>query len=78
MFSSSTSGGKAGLQPTGLDLCNFALDRGHRLARTACGYGRAACERTQLFHLMGELKLYGMEAAFDEIMASASTSPNAS
>jgi hypothetical protein len=25
-------------------------------------------ERTQLFDLMGELKLYGMKAAFDEIM----------
>jgi len=24
-------------------------------------------ERTQLFDLMGELKLYGMKAAFDEI-----------
>lgn len=28
-------------------------------------------ERTELFDLMGELKLYGMKAAFDEIMASA-------
>ena len=28
-------------------------------------------ERTQLFDLMGELKLYGMKAAFDEIMANA-------
>ncbi|OPY94264.1 hypothetical protein A5906_15075 [Bradyrhizobium sacchari] len=28
-------------------------------------------ERTQIFHLMGELKLYGMDAAFDEIMATA-------
>jgi hypothetical protein len=28
-------------------------------------------ERTQLFNLMGELKLYGMKAAFDEIMATA-------
>ena len=28
-------------------------------------------ERTQLFDLVGELKLYGMKAAFDEIMASA-------
>jgi len=28
-------------------------------------------ERTQLFDLMGELKLYGMKAAFDEIMATA-------
>src|SRR5271155_2468787 len=28
-------------------------------------------ERTQLFDLMGELKLYGMKAAFDEIMAPA-------
>ncbi|EAQ35316.1 putative transposase [Nitrobacter sp. Nb-311A] len=26
-------------------------------------------ERTQIFDLMGELKLYGMRAAFDEIMA---------
>jgi len=26
-------------------------------------------ERTQLFDLMGELKLYGMKDAFDEIMA---------
>jgi hypothetical protein len=25
-------------------------------------------ERSQLFDLMGELKLYGMKAAFDEIM----------
>ena len=28
-------------------------------------------ERTQLFDLMGELKLYGMKAAFDEVMAMA-------
>jgi DNA replication protein DnaC len=28
-------------------------------------------ERTQLFDLTGELKLYGMKAAFDEIMATA-------
>ena len=28
-------------------------------------------ERTQLFDLMGELKLYGMKAAFDEIMVTA-------
>ena len=28
-------------------------------------------ERTQLFDLMGELKLYGMKTAFDEIMATA-------
>lgn len=28
-------------------------------------------ERTQLFDLMGELKLYGMKGAFDEIMATA-------
>ena len=28
-------------------------------------------ERTQLFDLMSELKLYGMKAAFDEIMATA-------
>ncbi len=28
-------------------------------------------ERTQLFDLMAELKLYGMKAAFDEIMATA-------
>jgi DNA replication protein DnaC len=28
-------------------------------------------ERSQLFELMGELKLYGMKAAFDEIMATA-------
>jgi DNA replication protein DnaC len=28
-------------------------------------------ERTQIFNLMGELKLYGMKAAFDEIMATA-------
>jgi hypothetical protein len=28
-------------------------------------------ERTQLFDLMGELELYGMKAAFDEIMATA-------
>jgi len=28
-------------------------------------------ERTQLLELMGELKLYGMKAAFDEIMATA-------
>ncbi len=28
-------------------------------------------ERTQLFDLMGEPKLYGMKAAFDEIMATA-------
>src|SRR5258707_1689214 len=30
-------------------------------------------ERTQLFDLMGELKLYGMKAAFDEIMATCVT-----
>ena len=28
-------------------------------------------ERTQIFDLMGELKLYGMKDAFDEIMATA-------
>ncbi len=28
-------------------------------------------ERTQLFELPGELQLYGMKAAFDEIMATA-------
>ena len=28
-------------------------------------------ERTELFDLMGELKLYGMKAAFDEIMVTA-------
>ena len=28
-------------------------------------------ERSQLFDLMGELKLYGMKAAFDEIMTTA-------
>jgi len=28
-------------------------------------------ERTELFDLMGELQLYGMKAAFDEIMATA-------
>ena len=28
-------------------------------------------ERTQLLDLMGELKLYGMKAAYDEIMATA-------
>jgi hypothetical protein len=28
-------------------------------------------ERSQLFDLMGELKLYGMKAAFDEIMVTA-------
>ena len=28
-------------------------------------------ERSQLFDLMGELKLYDMKAAFDEIMATA-------
>jgi len=28
-------------------------------------------ERTQIFNLMGELKLYGMKAAFDEVMATA-------
>jgi DNA replication protein DnaC len=28
-------------------------------------------ERTQLFELMGELNLYGMKAAFDEVMATA-------
>lgn len=28
-------------------------------------------ERTQIFDLMSELKLYGMKAAFDEIMATA-------
>jgi len=33
--------------------------------------GEQLMERTQLFDLMGELKLYGMKAAFDEIMATA-------
>jgi len=28
-------------------------------------------ERTELFDLMGELKLYGMKDAFDEVMATA-------
>jgi hypothetical protein len=26
-------------------------------------------ERTQIFELMGDLRLYGMKAAYDEIMA---------
>src|SRR5262245_34341347 len=34
-------------------------------------YSSQLMERTQLFDLMGELKLYGMKAAFDEIMATA-------
>ena len=33
--------------------------------------GEPSDERTQLFDLMGDLKLYGMKAAFDEIMATA-------
>jgi DNA replication protein DnaC len=32
-------------------------------------------ERTQLFDLMGELKLYGMKAAFDEVMATIAKLP---
>lgn len=28
-------------------------------------------DRTQIFNLMGALKLYGMKAAYDEIMATA-------
>ena len=32
---------------------------------------RRTMERTQLFDLMGELKLYGMKDVFDEIMATA-------
>ena len=28
-------------------------------------------ERTELFDLIGALKLYGMKAAFDEVMATA-------
>ena len=32
-------------------------------------------ERSQLFDLMGELKLYGMKAAFDEIMATLASAP---
>ena len=32
-------------------------------------------ERSQLFDLMGELKLYGMKAAYDEIMATAVQAP---
>src|SRR5271154_6866300 len=53
-----------------------------RRADTAPCAGRRLCplrqpqenhlmERTQLFDLMGELKLYGMKDAFDEIMATA-------
>ena len=34
-------------------------------------FGDHLMERTQIFDLMGELKLYGMNAAFDEIMATA-------
>ena len=30
-------------------------------------------ERTQIFDLMGELRLYGMKAAFDDIMATVQT-----
>jgi hypothetical protein len=33
-------------------------------------------ERTQLFDLMGELKLFGMKAAFDEISGPANAAPN--
>ena len=32
-------------------------------------------ERTQLFDLMGELKLYGMKAAFDEIIVKSHPTP---
>ena len=32
-------------------------------------------ERSQVFDLMGELKLYGMKAAYDEIMATAVKRP---
>ena len=30
-------------------------------------------ERSQLFDLMGELQLYGMKAAFDEVMTTGQT-----
>src|SRR5882757_4582864 len=42
--------------------CTDAAPRAHR---------RLCPLRSQLFDLMGELKLYGMKAAFDEIMATA-------
>ena len=32
-------------------------------------------ERSELFDLMGELQLYGMKAAFDEIMATRRQTP---
>ena len=35
-------------------------------------------ERTQLFDLMGELKLYGMRASFDEIAGKGLANPIAS
>jgi hypothetical protein len=42
-------------------------------ATTACG--GQLMERTEIFDLMGALKLYGMRAAFDEIMAAAGQAP---
>jgi hypothetical protein len=42
-----------------------------RYAQPAADCARYEMERTQLFDLMGELKLWGMKAAFDEIMATA-------
>jgi hypothetical protein len=43
----------------------------HRLCPLRQPQANYLMERTQLFDLTGELKLYGMKAAFDEIMATA-------
>src|SRR5262245_12247135 len=43
----------------------------HRLCPLQQPQENHLMERTQLFDLMGELKLYGMKAAFDEIMTTA-------
>jgi DNA replication protein DnaC/transposase len=62
--------------------CAEAIAQGRDRADTATCAHRRLCplrqpqenhlmERTQLFDLMGELKLYGMKAAFDEIMITA-------
>ena len=62
-------------RPPGHDHHTSSADAAPRARRRLCPLRQPQenhlMERTQLFDLMGELKLFGMKAAFDEIMATA-------
>src|SRR6478609_5814301 len=69
------SGSPARSRSTGHDPHPGRTDPATRAYRRLCPLRQPQenhlMERTQLFDLMGELKLYGMKAAYDEIMATA-------